>query len=793
MNILYICPRFPYPVDQGNKMVIYNQIKYLSKRNTVTLLAMEERAGTSRDFGDLYAYCSKIEIFRRRPNFSIGNFIVSCCKTDPFTVIRYHSGEMFRRSKELIESRRFDIVHVAYYYMAQYAVGKGIKIPETTAAILDAHIVESLFYSQYAGLSRNPAAKFFLALEAFRIKRYEPAAYRKFDKCVMISDRDRRNIEKIYNGPNLAVNPACVELRADDNASPVCEEENTMLFFGGLKYFPNDDAIRFFYEKIFPEIKNKIPAAKFLIAGGNPSPYVRGLSRDPNVRLLGFVPDMRVLLKKTALVIAPIRIGGGIRIKILDAWSMGKAVVSTSIGAEGVDVADGKDIIIADSANDFAKAVTGLLEDKNKRALIGQAALGKVRDRYNPERVVADLEKIYAAALEEKGGKKLKVLHISQSTGGVQRHVVSILERMNRDRFEISAICPPAAPVKGVSADKESFARALSRIGVRVYLVEMIREINLISDTRAFFKIYNFMKKERFDIVHTHSSKAGFLGRIAARLAGIKAVVHTPNSFAFDRPEPMLLERKFYAFLERFAGLFCDKIIAVCEGEKRLAEGCLGLPQGKVEVIYNAIDASLYNVKVDAAMKKKELGIKETDRVVILVGRMARQKAPLDFINAAKEAEKDFHDVKFLLLGDGPFLDAAKKYTNKNGISDFVKILGWRNDAGELTALSDIFAISSLWEALPYSVLDAMALGKPIVTTDTLFAGEFVIDDYNGFVVPKGKPVLLARAISKLLKLNGAELSEFGKHSREILAKRPGLDETVKATEDLYKRLLNEQ
>ncbi|MFH1847978.1 MAG: glycosyltransferase [Candidatus Omnitrophota bacterium] len=257
---------------------------------------------------------------------------------------------------------------------------------------------------------------------------------------------------------------------------------------------------------------------------------------------------------------------------------------------------------------------------------------------------------------------KIKVLHISQATGGVQRHIIQLLPRLSRERFEVTGICPPEDLIKGISADKQSFPQAFKNIGTEVHTVVMSREINPAFDLAAFFKIYGFLRKRKFDIVHTHSSKAGFLGRIAARLAGVPVIVHTPHSMAFDNPVMMPIQRSFYMFLEKVAGLFCDKIIAVCKGEKELIAGSGVAPGDKIEVINNGVDPALYDKRVDTSAKRKELGLKDSDKVVALVGRMSVQKAPFDFIKAALAVRKEFSDAVFLLLGDGPLLDAVRKY-----------------------------------------------------------------------------------------------------------------------------------
>jgi len=414
MNILYISPRFPYPADQGDKVVIYNHLKFLSKTNKITLLSLFQNERELDGISGLSDFCSKIEVYKKRPNLSALNLIYAVFKTAPFTVIRYYSPKMFKKAKQLIESGGFDVVHAAFYYMGQYVVDKRITVPKNTAAILDTHNIEYLIYSRFARLAKDPFIKLSTYLEALRIKRYEVPVYKKFDKCIAFSQLDKDNISALSGASNIVVNPSCIELPAcpagrpagDREASSRDEEKNTVLFFGLLNTPANDDAIKFFYENIFPKVKEKIPDVKFVIAGKHPSRYVLNLRRDPCVRFLGKVSDMKGLLKKTALVIAPLRLGGGTRIKILEAWAAGKAVVSTSIGAQGVEAVNGADITIADSASDFADSVVRLLGDDIKRRQIGEAAFKKAAEYYSPGRIIGNLEAIYKQVLSEKSARR---------------------------------------------------------------------------------------------------------------------------------------------------------------------------------------------------------------------------------------------------------------------------------------------------------------------------------------------------------------------------------------------------
>ena len=403
MNILYICPRFPYPPTQGDKVVIYNQIKFLSRNHKIALLTLIDDEKELEGLSNLSCYCTRIETFKKRPNFSISNFIMALFKKDPFTVIRYYSPEMLERSKRLIESAAFDIIHVSQYYMGQYAVNKDIRIPQKTAAIFDTHHVQYLVLLEFAKVVRNPFVKLLATLEASRVKNYELPMYKKFDKCIAVNKLDEDTIKSLSGAANIAVNPFCMEMSVDLGGA-VEEEQNAIIFFGTLKALPNSDGLKFFYEEIFPLIKKEIPNVKLIIAGTGLDKFGIDFTKDSNIRLAGVITNIRDFLKKVAVVVVPLRvIGGGITIKILDAWAAGKAVVSTSRAAEGIQTTDGVDIIIADSAADFAKEVIGLLKDKAKREAMGKAALRKLEECYSPGRIIENLERIYRKALEQKG------------------------------------------------------------------------------------------------------------------------------------------------------------------------------------------------------------------------------------------------------------------------------------------------------------------------------------------------------------------------------------------------------
>ena len=383
--------------------------------------------------------------------------------------------------------------------------------------------------------------------------------------------------------------------------------------------------------------------------------------------------------------------------------------------------------------------------------------------------------------------RRIKVLQLSQATGGVQRYVIYLAGCLNKGLFEGVGCCPPIDRIPGVSRQKESFAEAFGRIGIRVVPIEMWREIRPLRDLKSFFQIYRLIRKEKFDVVHTHSSKAGFVGRLAARLAGVPVVVHTPNNFAFDRPR-QTPSRLLYRFLETIASFFCDRILAVSVSEEKLALKVA--PRGKVVRIDNAIDLQEVVARKNPLRVREELGLVPGRPVVSMVGRLSVQKCPEDFVLAAREVLQKKQEVAFLVMGDGPLWQETEGLIRSLNLEKQILLLGWREDVFDLMAASDLIVLTSLWEGLPYTVLDAMAFGKPLVVTDATGSVDVVQDGVTGLVVSRHNPSEVAKAILRLLD-HPAEAKRMGEAGRRFMEKEHlTLRQQVERIQSLYLELL---
>ena len=194
MDILLITPRLPYPPDQGCKIVMYNFMKFLSRRHNITLYSLMPTREDMKYIPELKKYCQRVEVVTMRPKWSFKNFLFALYRTDPYTSIKYYSPLLMRQLEILLKRTRFDIIQVEFYYMAQYILRLRSFIPNSTALFLDTHNVEYFMYKEYFYNVRNPALKLLMFLELSRIKNYERRVFNHFDRCLALLEVIRCDI-----------------------------------------------------------------------------------------------------------------------------------------------------------------------------------------------------------------------------------------------------------------------------------------------------------------------------------------------------------------------------------------------------------------------------------------------------------------------------------------------------------------------------------------------------------------------------------------------------------------------
>jgi len=249
--------------------------------------------------------------------------------------------------------------------------------------IFDHHNAEHILLRRYVQHAESPVRALYALLEAEKTKHWELHATRRASAVLVCSDEDRRIYRNLVAATPAFVVPNVID--TDHYIPRACTDENnhTVLYTGGMDWHPNRDAVRYFAREILPEVRRLVPDMNFVVAGRNaPSEYLRELSSVPGIRFTGTLPDMRPEIAAAAVCVVPLRIGSGTRLKILEAAAMAKAIVSTSIGAEGLDFVNGEEIILADAPFQFADAVASLLTHDNRRNRFGCAARKRVEAMY---------------------------------------------------------------------------------------------------------------------------------------------------------------------------------------------------------------------------------------------------------------------------------------------------------------------------------------------------------------------------------------------------------------------------
>lgn len=377
---------------------------------------------------------------------------------------------------------------------------------------------------------------------------------------------------------------------------------------------------------------------------------------------------------------------------------------------------------------------------------------------------------------------RLHVLQILEATtGGTRRHMVDLISHLPADRFRVSLACSTRRDPRFLDDLADMKAR-----GVTVHIVPMRREIRPFSDLAAFVQLRRIIRRGGFDVVHTHSSKAGFLGRLAAASAGVPRIIHTPHTFPFQM-DVHGFRRSGYVQLERLAARFTDRLICVCPAQKILAQSVID--PARIAVVENGIALRPPRDPAERQRHRLAWGVAPDQPLVGVVGRFVPQKGYADVVAAAGLVAELRPDARFALVGDGELKTDIEGRIRSRGLQSRVVIVEGREDAPELMPAFDIVALPSLWEGLPYVLLEAMAAGRAVVATRVGGIPDVIDDGRDGVLVPAREPAALAAAIAKLID-NGERRSMMGVEARDKVVARYGLDRMISRIVALYEGTL---
>jgi polysaccharide biosynthesis protein PslH len=386
MKILWVNSDFLHPTTRGGQIRTLETLKRLHQRHQIHYAALHRpsaRAGLERSV----EYCTRAYPVAHQapPDFS-PRFCRQICESHfsklPLAVLRYRSDVLARQVDCLTRKEKFDAIVCDFLFSAP-------NIPDPGAAILFQHNVESILWKRHAEHTRSFLLKIYFQGQYERMLRYEKCVCRSMKRIVAVSRADARAMQSLYGVRDVAAVPTGVDLAYfAPRRLQVSQPATDLIFLGSMDWRPNVDAIRWFVADILPLIRRRLPECSLTVVGRHPTPEILRLAEvDARIHVTGTVPDVRPYLWEAAVSIVPLRIGGGTRLKIYEAMAAKVPVVSTMVGAEGLDVRDGENIALADSPGAFAERCLDLLGCAEARRKQSQAAWEMVSACYSWEAV----------------------------------------------------------------------------------------------------------------------------------------------------------------------------------------------------------------------------------------------------------------------------------------------------------------------------------------------------------------------------------------------------------------------
>ncbi|HPM42618.1 MAG TPA: glycosyltransferase [Candidatus Omnitrophota bacterium] len=468
MNILFLISQLPYPLDTGAKIRSFNLIKALGSLHKITLVSFGDEWVEKEKVEALHKICEKVVLVKKDiASSAFGRLAMTALALKnlfskyPYSVDKYYSSALSARLKELVAKCGFDLVHCDSLQMSRNLSGiKGVP------AVLTEHNIESQILKRAAESEMNILKKAYLYYQYKKLLKYEKAACGWFDRVVTVSEEDKRFLAQYARGDKISVVPNGVDTGyfkpITDNQKSITD--NAIVFTGSMDWLPNEDAVSYFYDEIYPYIKANV---KLYVVGRNPSNKMLQIAeKDVRLVVTGTVDDVRPYVADADIFIVPLRIGGGTRLKILEAMAMGKAVISTSVGCEGLEVTDGVDIIIEDDPRLFAGKIDALMSDTDTRKRLGLAGRRLVETKYDWKSISKTLD---AAWVSTTGGSQIPCLlyhDIREDTAdmtGARPELVPYILRKTHFETHMKWLAESGYHVSGCQVTKSQSDKAASK------------------------------------------------------------------------------------------------------------------------------------------------------------------------------------------------------------------------------------------------------------------------------------------------------------------------------------------
>ena len=382
MKILWVKAGGLVPPDTGGKIRSYNIVRELARQHSITFFSFyaAHDCDLHPDLKNMVdrVVCVPLDLPASKSFAEMLDYSIRLFSSAPYNITKYCRPKVRRILRALLKQETYDVI------LCDFMAAAGV-IPWDWPApkVLFTHNVEAAIWRRHYEVATNPIWKAISWREWQKTEAAERTYLRLADRVLAVSETDRDAFASFVEPGKLAVIPTGVDVDYF-HPTPVEETANSLVFTGSMDWLPNEDAILYFVDTILPLIKKQCPEVCLEVVGRSPSRKLQALAeRERSLRLTGWVEDIRPFVARGSICIVPLRIGGGTRLKIFEAMAMSKAVVSTSVGAEGLPVQSGENIIVADTPNDFAQSVVSLFRDPNQRRQLGTSARALVQEKYS--------------------------------------------------------------------------------------------------------------------------------------------------------------------------------------------------------------------------------------------------------------------------------------------------------------------------------------------------------------------------------------------------------------------------
>ncbi len=390
MKILMLTPYLPYPLLSGGQIRTYNLLKNLKDKHEIHLYSLIKGEAEKEYISQLKKFCKTVNVFKRSKSpFTLRNVLMAGITPYPFLVTRNLPLQAKSVLTEVLKSGNFDLIHAETFYVMP-------NIPKTSVPILLVEqTIEYLVYQDFANQFKFKVLKPFLTFDVNKIKHWEKYYWKKADRLAAMSEEDKDFIHEFAPEKQIDVVANGVDAKFFQEVKRIPSEKPIVLFVGQFKWLPNRDAVDYIHNEIWPKIRSKINNCELRIVGRHPTDNIKAIANGKDIIVDEGVEDIREAYSGANVLLAPIRSGRGTKYKILEAMASGTPVVATPLGIEGIDAHDGKDVLIAQTADGLAERTVEVLQNQKKAKAIAQSAKKLILEQYNWKKISSHLDTIY--------------------------------------------------------------------------------------------------------------------------------------------------------------------------------------------------------------------------------------------------------------------------------------------------------------------------------------------------------------------------------------------------------------